>query len=97
MAARQRLSELLYGPLGRRMGGDVVMKNLPRTQDGHQPSGGIVRAVRLNRALPEKGQLFSEEEILGRQPAAGSSEEEDKPTEVDQHLANGPEAVNKVP
>jgi hypothetical protein len=63
-------------------------------QDSHQPSGGIVRAVRLNRAPPEKGQPFSEEEILGRQHATGPSQEEDRPTEVDQHLANGPEAVN---
>ena len=32
MAARQGFPKLLESPLGRRMGGDVVMQNLPTTQ-----------------------------------------------------------------
>jgi len=64
-------------------------------QDGHQPSGGIVRAMRFELALLEQRRLLSEEQIPGRQHATGSSEEEDKLTEGDKHWANGPEAVTK--
>jgi hypothetical protein len=51
--------------------------------------------MRLELPLLEQGQLLSREEILSRHCDTGSSEEEHKPTEVDQHFVNGSEAVRE--
>lgn len=42
----------------------------------------------------EKRQLFAEEEVLRRPGDTGSTEEEHKLTEVNQHLAKGTEPVS---
>ena len=42
-------------------------------QDGHQPSGGVFGTARLDPALLKHGQLFSQEEVFGRQCTMGAS------------------------
>ena len=63
----------------------------------HHPPGGIVGPSWPDLSLLEERQLFAEEEVLRRHCDPGSTEEEHKLTEIDQHLAKGTEEVSKAP
>jgi hypothetical protein len=65
-------------------------------QQRHPPSGRIGRAIRFEFTLLKKRPLLSEEQILSRHCDTGSSEEEYKPREVDQHLAEGCQEVSEA-
>ena len=65
-------------------------------QGRHHPAGGIIGPSWPDLPLLEERQLFPEEEVFRRQGNTGSTEEEHKPTEVDQHLAKGTEEVSKA-
>ena len=64
-------------------------------QRPYHPPGGVVGPSWPDPALLEKRQLLAEEAVLRRQGDPGSSEEEHKPREVDQHFVNGPDAVSE--
>jgi len=65
-------------------------------QQRHPPSGRIGRAIRFEFTLLKKRPLLSEEQILSRHCDTGSSEEEYKPREVDQHLAEGCQELSEA-
>ena len=75
-------------PTDERVGQDVHQGVTPReqaAQNYHNQPSGIMGAVWLHLALLEQGELFTQEEALGRQRAARSRNEYEEMDEISRY------------